>query len=143
MKPSKTFLFLTLLVLSRSSFALSTEETCLAKSIYYECREEAICKEQDWINVESVAYNRQLAWETWHFGAKSDSLCDIVASREYTSYKFLAKEPAEKTVYLKIKAFLQVCHKHTEYLFFSTKGKGKHRKMIYRGNLMKLIGARR
>jgi hypothetical protein len=138
---SKTFFFLILLVLSRSSFALTNEQLWLAKSIYHECREETICSIQDWQKIASVAYNRQRAYKVWKFGAKCNNIVCIVQSKEYTSSKLLGTAINETGIFKKIINFV-VTGKfgNWKYLFFSTKGKGKKRKMFYRGNIDNLLG---
>lgn len=141
---SKTFLFLILLVLSRSSLALTSEQTWLAKSIYLECRESSLCKTTDWQKIAKVAYNRQRAYKAWKFGANCPSIACIVQSKEYTSARLLDKPIKDKKVFERITKFVQAGRFGTsKYLFFSTVGTGKNRKMVYRGNLMKLIGATR
>lgn len=141
---SKTFLFLILLVLSKSSFALTSEQTWLAKSIYHECRETSICSLQDWQKIANVAYNRQRAYKVWKFGARCSSIACIVQSKEYTSASLLKQPIKDKEVFERIKKLvLQGKFGTSNYLFFSTVGTGKNRKMVYRGNLMKLIGATR
>ena len=141
MKPSKTFLFLILLVLSRSSLALTSEQAWLAKSIYLECREKTICKTTDWQKIARVALNRQQAYRVWKFGARCSGIACIVQSKEYTSASLLKQPIKDKEVFERIKKFvLQGQFGTGKYLFFNTKGKGKNRKMVYRGNLMKLIG---
>jgi hypothetical protein len=143
-KPSKTFLFLTLLVLSRSSFALTSEQEYLAKNLYHECREQAICNITDWQKIAKVAYNRQKAYKKWKFGARCNSIACIVQSKEYTSANKLGKPIKDKEVFERIKKFVLASRfGNWKYLFFSTKGKSKSRKMVYRGNLIKLIGATR
>lgn len=138
---SKTFLFLILLVLSRSSLALTSEQEYLAKSLYWECREQAICNTTDWQKIAKVAYNRQRAYKVWKFGAKCSRISCIVQSKEYTSAKLLHKPIKEQEIYKKIVAFVKRGNfGNSKYLYFSTKGRGKNRKMTYRGNLMKLIG---
>ena len=144
MKPSKTFLFLILLVLARSSLALTSEQAWLAKSLYWECREQAICKTTDWQKIAKVAYNRQRAYKAWKFGARCPSIACILQSKEYTSASLLDKPIKDKKVFERIKKFVLVGKfGNWKYLFFGTKGTGKNRKMVYRGNLMKLIGATR
>ena len=129
------------MVLSRSSFALTREQTWLAKSIYHECREQSICSLQDWQKIAKVAYNRQKAYKKWKFGARCPSIVCIVQSKEYTSARLLKQPIKDKEVFERIKKFVLAGQFGTsKYLFFSTKGKGKTRKMVYRGNLMKLIG---
>lgn len=141
MKLSKTFLFLILLTLSRSSFALTSDQEYLAKSIYHECRETSICSLEDWQKIAKVAYNRQRAYSVWKFGAKCPSIACIVQSKEYTSARLLHKPIKEQEVYLKIVAFVkQGDFGKSKFLFFSTQGKGKKRKMRYRGNVDNLIG---
>jgi hypothetical protein len=141
MKLSKTFLFLILLVLSRSSFALTSEQAYLARSIYLECREASLCKTTDWQKIAKVAYNRQRAYKKWKFGAKCPSLVCILQSKEYKSAKLLRKPIKEQEIYKKIVAFVKRGNfGNSKYLFFSTKGAGKNKKMKYRGNLMQLIG---
>lgn len=132
-------LYLTTL-LATTPVSATTEQIFLAKSIYHECREEAICSTKDWQRIAKVAFNRQQAYKTWKFGAKCRSISCIVRSKEYTSASSLGKPIKDKKVFEKIKKFVLAGQFGTSnYLFFSTKGKGKHRKMSYRGNLMKLI----
>lgn len=141
MKLSKTFLFLTLLTLSRISFALTSDQEYLAKSIYHECREQSICSYEDWQKIAKVAYNRQLAYSVWKFKARCSSIACIVQSKEYTSAKLLNKPIKEQEVYLKIVAFVEKGDfGSSKFLFFSTQGKGKKRKMKYRGDVDNLIG---
>lgn len=141
---SKIFLFLILLVLSRSSWALTSEQEWLAKSIYHECREQSICKTSDWQKIARVALNRQQAYKAWKFGARCPSIACIVQSKEYTSASLLDKPIKDKEVFERVKKFVLVGKfGNWKYLFFSTKGSGKTRKMVYRGNLMKLIGDKR
>lgn len=141
---SKTFLFLILLVLSRSSFALTSEQIWLAKNIYHECREQSICSYQDWQKIARVAYNRQKAYKVWRFGAKCNSIACIVQSKEYTSASLFKQPIKDKEVFERVKRFVQAGQFGTsKYLFFSTKTKGKYRKMVYKGNVNKLIGATR
>ena len=141
MKQSKTFLFLTLLVLSRSSLALTSEQEYLAKSIYHECREKNICSLQDWQKIAKIAYNRQRAYKKWKFGVRCPSIACIVQSKEYTSASKLKQPIKDKKVFEKIKKFVLAGQfGDWEYLFFSTKGKGTNRRMVYRGNVDKLIG---
>lgn len=142
MKQHKTFLFLILLVLSRSSFALTSEQFYLAKNIYHECREESICSKQDWQKIAKVAYNRQKSFKVWKFGARCNSISCIVQSKEYTSYKLINKPIKDKEIFKKIKLFVQQGrYGNWKYLYFSTRGKGGKRKMYYLGNVDKLIGA--
>jgi hypothetical protein len=124
---SKTFLFLILLVLSRSSFALTSEQTWLAKSIYLECREQAICKTSDWQKMAKVAYNRQRAFKKWKFGARCPSIACIVQSKEYISASNLKQPIKDKKVFERIKKFvLQGQFGTSKYLFFSTVGTDKN-----------------
>ncbi len=103
---SKTFLFLILLVLSRSSLALTSEEKrCIIKTTYIECRDKRYCNTKSWEAILSVIINRQEAFSVWKFGATSSNACSIVASKEFNGRKLLKTKVKEPTVYLKIETF--------------------------------------
>jgi len=140
MKLSKTFLFLTLLALSRSSPALSLQEkSCIAKTIYIECRDKRYCTKNSWRHILSVIRNRQQAYTKWKFGAKSPNACHIVSSWEFSGAKLLGNNVKERKVYNDIEGYLetQQYKSSSDYLYFNPR---KHR-MNLRGSLVKLLGA--
>jgi len=139
---SKTFLFLILLILSRSSFALSElEKSCITKTVYIECRDARYCSPKSWESILSVILNRQKAFSVWKFGAKSSKACSIVASKEFSGHALLKSKVKEKEVYEKIQKFLdqQGWKSTNDYLFFNP----RKNKMNLKGSLIKLIGEKK
>ena len=124
------------LVLPNLALALtSTEQILLSKNIYHECREKTICSKADWQKIAKVALNRvALAKQgKQKFGAKQATLQGILTSNEYTSRKKLNKPIKDKEIWVKIKKFVkQGKFGVSKATFFSTKGKGRKRKMVYR-----------
>jgi len=136
---NKTFLFLSLLVLSQSSFALTElEKSCITKTVYIECRDKRYCTEDSWEDILSVILNRQEAYPVWGFRAKSSNACDIVASKEFSGHLLLKRKVKEKEVYQEIREFLdwQGWESTSDYLFFNP----VKNKMNLRGSLVKLMG---
>ena len=139
---SKTFLFLILLVLSKSNFALSKEEkACITKTIYIECRDKHYCTTKSWESILSVILNRQEAFSVWKFGAKSKDACSIVSSKEFSGSALLKSKVKEPEVYQEIQEFLegQGYVSTSDYLFFNP----RKNKMNLKGSLMKLIGGKK
>ena len=116
----RTLTLLVLLVTSQFTYA-DKQETCLAKSIYHEARGEAT---SDWLKVASVAYNRLQDYKS--YGAKTQTLCSVVQSKQYTTRSKLNKVIKEKETYKKILKTLRTkkWKGKTKNLFFSSK-KGK------------------
>ena len=137
------FIFLILLVLSQTTSASvlsASDQLWLSRSIYHECREKLICSREDWRRIAKVAENRRAAFSVWKFGAKCPTLACIVRSKEYTSHRRLLRPIKDIAVFEEIQAFVQAGDFGTSsYLFFSTKGKGRHRRMSYRGNINNLL----
>lgn len=139
------FIFLLLLVLSQTTSArvLSpSDQFWLSRSIYHECREKSICSREDWKRIAKVAENRRAAFSVWGFGATCPTISCIVQSKEYTSHRLLLRPIKDKAVFREIESFVSSEDFGTSsYLFFSTKGKGGHRRMTYRGNINNLLSS--
>lgn len=125
-----------LLLLPNIALALTpAEQLLLSKSIYAECREETICNKADWQKIAKVALNRVTLAKLGKqkFGAKQATLQGILTSKEYTSRRLLNKPIKDKEVLEKIQKFVRQGKFGTsKATFFSTKGKGRKRKMVYR-----------
>lgn len=117
----KTLTLIVLLVTSQFAFATvsKAELTCVAKSTYHEVRS---LSKKDWLKTANVAYNRQLMFENYHFGAKSKHLCDIVKSKQYSSRSKLKTTIKEKEIYEEIVKALQTNNWYniTKALYFTT-----------------------
>lgn len=139
---SKTFLFLILLVLSRSSLALTSEEkSCITKTTFIECRDKRYCNTKAWESILSVILNRQEAFPIWKFGAKSRNACNLVASKEFSGFKLLKTKVKEPIVYLEIKNFFnkQGWKSTNSFLYFNP----VKAKMNLHGNVRTLIRGKR
>lgn len=96
-----------------------SEKDCLARNVYHEMRSKP---KNIRLIVANIALNRKKTWnKKQKFGAKSNHLCDIVKSKEYSSVT--AGKIKEKEIYAKISQELMVSKLtgHTEALFFHTK----------------------
>lgn len=96
-------LLIGLLGLSFNVNALTkSEQICAAQNIYFEARED----KASWFKVLQVANNRKS--NPKKYGAKSSHLCDIVHSKQYTTYRLRSiKEPK---LYKEITSFVSKHH---------------------------------
>lgn len=113
----KTLLLIILLTTSQFSFAYSNNEIeCLAKSTYLEGRS---LNKTLWIEIAKVAVKRSK--NPHKYSSKSANLCDIVATKEYTSSKLLHKPIKEKKIYAKILSTLQTTSlQNGKFTYFSS-----------------------
>lgn len=121
----RTLTLIVLLTTSQFTYAISPAESeCLARNVYHEARS---LSRIDWLKVARVLLNRKLHYnEKRRFHAKSNNLCDLAQSREYTSR--LTKPIKERKVYREIVKTMRYAKAGGKDLFFTTR-KGK---MIYR-----------
>ena len=118
--------FLTLIVLLTSpqlAYSLSqSERTCLALNVYHEAR--SLPKE--WLKVATVAVNRSKDFKNYNYGSRSNNICDIIKSKQYTSSKFLRNRIKEQNKLKEIQKSIDKVTKfnYTNMLFFSSR-KGK------------------
>lgn len=120
----KTLTLIVLLFTSQFAIANVTEEEliCVAKSTYHEVRS---LSEKDWLKTANVAYNRKLKFNEYNFGAKSNHLCDIVKSRQYSSRHKLKYKLKERKLYEKIILTLKTKNWRTttKAVYFTTTNK--------------------
>lgn len=127
-------LFISLLLFTSASFALTTQDKlCLVKTLYRECRNKTCHKE--WRKITTVIFNRSKVWKKYHFKATNPSICAIVSSREFSGRKLYNKPMLDKKVLIKIKEHLdKPIIISGNYIFF----KSIHGKMIYYGDWRKV-----
>lgn len=121
----KTILLITLLTTSQFAHALSASELdCMARNVYHETRG---LRKNDWLRVARVLLARKETFSRKHsYHAKSNNLCDLARSSEYTSR--LAGPIKERKVFREIQQAVKAVHNGGKELFFTT----KRGKMIYR-----------
>ena len=115
----KTLTLIVLLTTSQFAYAMA-EDTCLARSIYFEARDQTPAI---WGKVARVALNRKKLFK--EFKLSKQSLCTVVMSKDYTTrYLIIRGKIKEKELYEKIKLFVKKGKfASSNVYYFSGKGK--------------------
>lgn len=119
----RTLIVIALLTTSQfanASHLSESEKDCLERNVYHEARG---LSHKDWVRVAKVLLSRKKAFSKRHnFHAKSNNLCDLARSREYSSR--IARPIRETKVFQKIrKALERVDNGGNELYFTSRRGK--------------------
>lgn len=117
-----------IILLTTSQFAYATrlsaaEADCMARNVYHEARGS----KKDWIRVAKVLLARKEKYDSKvRFHSKSNNLCDLARSREYSSKLF--GKIRETKVFNAIKHSLSTIHSGGKELFFTShNGKMRYR----------------
>lgn len=123
----KSLILIVLLTTSQFSNASDTtiseaERDCLVRNVYHEARGS----KKDWVRVAKVLLARKEKYGKNKFHSKSNNLCDLARSREYSSILF--GKVKEVKVFIEIKGRLSTIKRGGKELFFTS----RHGKMRYR-----------
>jgi hypothetical protein len=123
-----------LLATSTNAMAFTkSEQSCLTKMLYRECRSKTCTKE--WSKLVAVTVNRAKVWKKQKFHAKNSSLCAIINSKEFSGRRLYNKPMKETKALTLIKEHLsKPIVLVSNAIFFKT----RNGKMVYSGDWRKV-----